>query len=108
MEIRKTINISKDFSRTPGARYKVDGHHSAQEFLEKYESYFEEAIDMGFILLIDLDGAQGYPSSFVSGTFGKLSKRFGADVLLAHIEFKSNSQTRLDKIIREIRKPNKE
>ena len=107
MEIHNKIIIAADFTTTPGARYKKDGEFSGQEFLEKILlPKFEEVVKSNSLLLIDLDKVWGYPSSFVSGSFGKLSQMKGADLVLKHVKFKSDdNSTRLEKIIAEIKNP---
>lgn len=109
MEIKDKIIVWKDFSDSPGARYKSDGPFSGQEFLEKLlEPKFNQAVEGNYILTIDLDGVWGYPSSFVSGSFGKLSLKHGGEKILKHIHFKSEQSTfRVEKIINEIKKPKK-
>ena len=108
MEIKDTINIAKDFCTDPGARYKYEGVHSGEEFLEKFLlPKFEKAVSEKYILQIELNGVMGYPSSFVSGSFGKLSLDKGADLVLTHLKFESSSQLRIDKITSEIKKPTK-
>ena len=107
MEIKDQIIIATDFASTPGARYRADGDFSGQEFLEDILLLkFEKAVEGEYILLIDLDGVWGYPSSFVSGSFGKLSVEKGSDLVLKHIEFKSDENPiRLEKILEEIKNP---
>ena len=59
-------------------------------------------------LVIDLDGDWGYPSSFVSGSFGKLSLEMGKNEVLSTIVFISNeSDTRKSRIMAEIENPTK-
>jgi hypothetical protein len=109
MKIEDKILIASDFSQTPGARYREDGEFSGEQFLEELLlPKFTKAVENKYILFVDLDKVWGYPSSFVSGSFGKLSIQYGADVLLKHIEFKSEDNGfRLEKIIKEINKPSK-
>lgn len=106
MNIVETIKIS-DFTQTPGARYREDGRYSAQEFMEDiFLSAFEKAIEGNYKILVDLDGVWGYPSSFISGSFGKLSYERGSSLVLKHVEFKSDdSKTRVEEFIREIKNP---
>jgi len=107
MEIKDTIIIAKDFAPTPGARYRRDGEFSGEQFLEELLlPKFEKAVEGNYILKIDLDKVWGYPSSFVSGSFGKLSLAKGSDLVLKHISFKSDENPiRLEKIIYEIKNP---
>lgn len=109
MEIKDKIIVRTDFSDTPGARYKSDGPNSGELFLELLlTKKFKNAVDGNYKLLIDLDGVWGYPSSFVSGSFGKLSVDNGADKVLKHIEFKSDENSiRLENILKEIKNPKK-
>jgi hypothetical protein len=107
MEIKDIIVIAKDFSDHPGARYKKDGEFSGEQFLEEILlPKFEKAVAENYILLVDLDKVFGYPSSFVSGSFGKLSVDKGSDLVLKHIQFKSEENPlRLEKIVKEIDDP---
>lgn len=107
MEIKDTIVIAKDFKDNPGARERADGPNSGQEFLEEILlPRFNQAVENNYILLIDLDGVWGYPSSFISGSFGKLSMERGAELLLKHLKFKSDmNPLRIDKVIAEINNP---
>lgn len=107
MEILKKISIANDFSDAPGARYIEDGEYSGQAFLENILlSAFEDAVEKEYKILIDLDGVWGYPSSFISGSFGKLSLSKGSNLVLKHIEFKSDdSASRLVEFIEEIKNP---
>lgn len=109
MEIKDKIIIAQDFSDTPTARYRKDGKFSGQAFLEDLLlPKFENAVKGGYLLLIDLDKVWGYPSSFVSGSFGKMSLDKGSELLLRHIKFKSDENPlRLEAIIREIKTPRK-
>lgn len=103
------IIIKDEFSDSPGARYKTDGPFSGEEFYNTLLlPRFNEAHSSGGKLTIILDGVWGYPSSFVSGSFGKLSMNFGAETVLKTIVFVSKeSETRRDRIISEIKHPTK-
>lgn len=103
------INIKNDFSDSPGARYRKDGPNSGQQFYKEIlKNKFEEAMQRGVKLEINLDGVWGYPSSFVSGSFGKLSIEYSANVVLDTIVFISTeSETRKERIIEEIKHPTK-
>lgn len=74
------IKVLTDFTFAPGARDYEDGKDSGQEFYEKLlKEKFEEAIKFDVKLKIDLDGVEGYPSSFLSESFGLLGNEFGAE-----------------------------
>lgn len=107
MEIKDKIIIAAEFTDTPGARDRDDGPFSGQMFLEDIlKPRFEKAIEGDYLLLIDLDDVWGYPSSFVSGSFGQLSMNMGAEILLKHLLFKSDKNpVRIDKVINEIKNP---
>lgn len=107
MEINDTLVIATEFKDNPGARDREDGPNSGQEFLEDILLLrFNRAVEQNYILLIDLDGVWGYPSSFVSGSFGKLSMERGADLLLKHLRFKSDrNPIRIEKVLNEIKNP---
>jgi hypothetical protein len=107
MEIKDTLVIATEFKDNPGARDREDGPHSGQEFLEDlFLPRFLKAVEGNYIILVDLDGVWGYPSSFVSGSFGKLSMEKGPDLLLKHIQFKSDKNPlRIEKVINEIKNP---
>ncbi len=108
MKVVETIVISKDFSDAPGARYKTDGPKSGEEFYETLLCQkFKSALEKGGKLLIDLDDTWGYASSFISGSFGRLSEEFGAKDVLKTLNFKSeDSPLLVDKIRKEIQNPN--
>ena len=63
----KTINISTDFSRYPGLRYKRLGDHSGEEFRDNL--LIPALRDEGGVS-IELDGTKGYGSSFLEEAFG--------------------------------------
>lgn len=109
MEVKDTLVVSTEFSNRLGARYKKDGDNSGEEFLEKLlKPKVTKAIEGDYILKIVLDNVLGYPSSFVSGSFGKLSLEIGAKKLLDHLEFVSDDNpVRKDKVIFEIQNPKK-
>lgn len=104
MNQMEKIVISTDFSDVPGARYKVDGPKSGEEFLEKLlRPKFRAALDAGGLLMVDLDATWGYASSFISGSFGVLSKEFGREVVTKHLRLKSDEDSvTLENIMMEI------
>ncbi|MEZ4910279.1 MAG: hypothetical protein R2774_05405 [Saprospiraceae bacterium] len=101
------INISEDFSRNPGARYISDGKYSGEAFLNDIlEPTFLKAKSENVKLRILLDNVIGYPASFVSGSFGVLSLKYGSEIVLNHIVLESElNPARVEKIIYEIQNP---
>ena len=59
----------KDFHPLPHGRYAEDGEGNGQAFRDRF---LVPALKEGQALVIDLDGAPGYPSSFLEEAFGGL------------------------------------
>jgi len=94
------IKVKREFTFTPGARDYDDGKKSGQEFFEKLlQPRFKQAIDAGVKLKIDLDGVEGYPSSFLSESFGLLGNAFGPEIVWKNLIIVSNA---VPKYIRKI------
>lgn len=84
------IVIVNEFTDTPGARTYEDGPFSGQEFFDKLlKPKFIEAKEQGVKLRIDLDGTNGYASSFINEAFSLLGNEFGADEVWSLLELKS-------------------
>lgn len=97
------LSIAKQFSITPGGRYKKEGDNSGEEFFEKYLfPMYLMAESEGKKLLIDLDGCMGYPSSFLDESFGGLARRFPDKDIFSVIEFKSEDEPGLPDTIKKI------
>ena len=93
------ISILKDFSRTPGFRYRSDGPYSGEEFRESIlEPLFEDP-STDEKIEIDLDGVAGYATSFLEEAFGGLARKFGIGVVLGRIQFISTEEPLLIKEI---------
>jgi len=85
------IKILTDFTFAPGARDYDDGKDSGQEFYETLlKSKFDEALKQNVQLKIDLDGVEGYPSSFLSESFGLLGNEYGAEEVWKRLIIVSN------------------
>lgn len=103
-----TIYISEEFGKLLGARYTYEGPFSGELFLNDFlRPRFLDAQQKEIKLEIFLDGVRGYPSSFVSGSFGKLSLEYGAEAVIDVCIFHSNNSLRVEKIINEIKNPKK-
>lgn len=76
------IKIAKDFSITPGARHRTDGDFSGQEFFENIlEVKYKEVDKNNGVLTINLDGTDGYATSFLDEAFGGLARKYGISVI---------------------------
>lgn len=93
------IVISKDFSKTPGARYQVDGEFSGEDFRERLlKPAIERAIKKKTKVIVDFDGGYGYPTSFLEEAFGGLVRGVGcysAKQILDVLEFVSMDEPSL-------------
>lgn len=63
------VNVARDFSRTPGGRYYSDGPASGQQFRTEV---LIPLLQQHPRVIVELDGARGYPSSFLEEAFGGL------------------------------------
>lgn len=93
----KVINVERDFSRYPAGRYVGDGPYSGQAFRDKFlVPALSEKTDK---VLIELDGARGYGSSFLEEAFGGLVRAgFSADEVLNRFELKSQDNSLIEEI----------
>ena len=98
----KTISILKDFSRTPGPRYKIQGNNSGEQFREQIlTNAVREAIATQTVLLVDLDGTSGYTTSFLEESFGGLIRieKIRYQDVINHVKIKSDEDNEyLDEI----------
>lgn len=98
------LNISKDFSRTPGPRARDEGKFSGEEFLEDLlYPKLKTVIDTKSELEINLDGTAGYGTSFLEEAFGGLIRKKGLaeNQILKHIKLISNNEPYLIDDIKE-------
>ena len=87
------LNIAKDFSRCPGARFHSEGDFSGEEFRNDFlVPKIKEAIEQGVRLKIILDGSAGYSTAFIEESFGGLIRNdgFSLDKLNAMLTFVSD------------------
>jgi hypothetical protein len=85
------LNIAADFGPQPGPRKRAEGQYSGEQFLEEcLRPQFQAAVRERTKLLVNLDGAEGYPTSFLEEAFGGLAREFGTDKVKAVIEIKSD------------------
>ena len=86
----KTINVAKDFTEFPWARYISDGEYSWEEFFSRYLDNTEN-FDK---IIINLDGTYWYPSSFLSEAFGSYYRKYKME-WRNKLEFHSNEDPSL-------------
>lgn len=95
------INISKDFSETPGGRKIEEGNYSGEEFREKLlKEKYEEAVYKGEKLEIDFDNCYGFASSFLEEAFGGLVRVCQKTGILDNIIIISNDDETLEDTVR--------
>ncbi len=68
----KTINIAKDYSDTPLGRFPADGEFNGTRFREEY---LRPALTGEDKVSVQIDGVEGYGSSFLEEAFGGLVRR---------------------------------
>jgi hypothetical protein len=64
-----TIKVAQEFSRFPAGRFVTDGPFSGEHFRTRF---LEPHLRRKESLIVDLDGARGYGSSFLEEAFGGL------------------------------------
>ena len=85
------LNIGKDFNRILGPRYIKLGKYSGELFYkELLKNKFDEAVNSKRKLVVELDGAMPYGSSFIDESFGKLAREYGSDKVEKTIEIKTS------------------
>lgn len=91
--VMKVISIARDFSETPGPRARDEGDFSGDQFREEVlRPAYVQAVKEGTTLTVDLDGTEGYATSFLEATFGGLAREFDPTEILRVIAFKSDDE----------------
>jgi STAS-like domain of unknown function (DUF4325) len=85
-----------DFTDRPGVRFRSNGKRSGEEFRQEWlKPAFERARAANRRLLVDLDGAYGYATSFLEEAFGGLTRDMkGPDNVLPYILIKTDEEPR--------------
>jgi STAS-like domain of unknown function (DUF4325) len=87
------LSVAKDFSETPGPRSRDEGDFSGQQFLEEHLlPQFIKALQENKKLVVDLDGTEGYATSFLESSFGGLARKYDPAEVLRLINFKSDDE----------------
>lgn len=76
----KKIHIASEWSKSPTGRYQSDGKSNATDFKKKF---ILNDLDAVAVFVIDLDGTDGYGSSFLEEAFGGLVR----DGLISKADF---------------------
>lgn len=93
MENEKLILKVMDYSISPGPRYCNQGDDSGEDFYHKLlNERFVEAHNGRMQLQVDLDGPDGYASSFLDEAFGNLVYDFGLDLVRSTLLIKSEEE----------------
>ncbi len=72
----RIYKIAKEFSTTPGGRFKKNGPWSGEEFRDDVlRDLLHDAVKAGDKITVILDGTSGYGSSFLEEAFGGLIRR---------------------------------
>jgi hypothetical protein len=72
-----TISIAKDFSDVPWGRIPEDGPFCGENFRKMHLVPKLELLEKNQSLVIDLDGVEGFGSSFLEEAFGGLVRKEG-------------------------------
>jgi len=64
-----SIQVARDFSRHPAGRFEQDGPYSGELFRRKH---LAPHLRKGESIVVEMDGARGYGSSFLEEAFGGL------------------------------------
>lgn len=68
----RRIKIATDYSDTPVGRFPEDGEFNGTKFREKY---LRPALTAEDKVQVDIDGVEGYGSSFLEEAFGGLVRK---------------------------------
>ena len=91
--VARVISVAKEFSDTPGPRARDEGDFSGDAFLEDVlRPAYVQVVTEGGTLTIDLDGTEGYATSFLEAAFGGLAREFDATEILNVLTFKSDDE----------------
>jgi chaperonin GroEL (HSP60 family) len=89
------IKIAKDLSYSPGPRYIDEGKNSGEKFRKEIlAAAFQQAIEENKKVIVDLDGTDGYGTSFLEESFGGLIRENGIayDEIIKRLEIISKEE----------------
>jgi hypothetical protein len=86
----KLISIVSDYTKFPGGRYTRHGKGSGEEFRQKF---MLPVLRGGEDLTVDLDGAAGYPASFLEEAFGGLIRAgLSPEIVKKHLTIEATQE----------------
>ena len=102
-----SIDVGRDFHRSPMGRFPKEGLFNGQKFQDDFLlKKLEEAIKKGITLTVDLRNTIGYASSFYDTAFAGLvrDKKITYDEMKNHLEFipRDNFEGHVDSIWKDI------
>ena len=74
----KVIDVARDFTSTPGGRYRKEGEWSGEKFRTEL---LEPALEDDGEVIVDMDGPEGFLTSFLDEVFGELVRRHGIKIM---------------------------
>ncbi len=81
------IKYVRDYAQSPGPRYDDQGKKSGEDFFNsRLKSWFNDAVSSSRKLIVVLDGTDGYLSSFLDESFGRLVYYFGLDNVVKNLK----------------------
>ena len=90
------INIPRDFTKSPGGRFKKEGDFSGEEFREKILlPKVQETLNNNLWLTVEVDGGFDYGSSFLEESFGGLARKTKEKRLLKILTIISDEEPEL-------------
>jgi hypothetical protein len=93
--MRTVIDISKEYTSTPGGRFASQGPYSGEDFRQRFlEPAFEDPTREEQITII-LDGVMGFATSFLEEAFGGLARIYGRERVQKRLSFISTEEPNL-------------
>lgn len=86
------IKYIRDYAQSPGPRYNEQGKKSGEDFFNScLKAWFDEAVEKAHKLVVVLDGTDGYLSSFLDESFGRLVYFYGSDMVQKNVHIISEN-----------------
>lgn len=93
------IHIAREFTESPGPRYRDQGDGSGEEFREEHLLPAFRNTPATDKVAVHLDGVKyGYPTSFLEEAFGGLARTLGVDVVKGILDLRSSEPPLVDEI----------